>query len=180
DAVGAVVVVEGAVLDGDESLRHVGRHFLQRQWSAGEISPARQRATLKIHDLNGWRALRDFERLDRRRGRADPGDKAGGPYGKPQAGDQAPVGNPADEVTLADPRSSPARGAPTSFGSWLVVRRSRTVFGGGAQIGSFIEHGLPTCARLSLFRRHNANPSAPARARCRPRPHHTRVDLRGR
>jgi hypothetical protein len=52
ERIDAVVFVEAAILDGDERLRHVARHFPQRQRFAGEIAAACQCTALDIDNLN--------------------------------------------------------------------------------------------------------------------------------
>ncbi len=90
EGVDAVVLVEAAVLDGDEGLRHVTRQVLERQRLAGEVAAARQRAALGIDDLDRRRPLGDFERLDRRQMRADIDHGADAADREPQSEHRAP------------------------------------------------------------------------------------------
>ena len=94
---------------------------------AGEIAAARERAALQVDDLDRWRALRNFQRLDRRQMRADPGDDADAADAEPQADHQRPVGNAADERADAAGRALLARAAFARF------RRRRVVDAGAAR-----------------------------------------------
>src|SRR5262249_29714293 len=94
--VDAVVVVEAAVLDGDECLRHITWHFPQRQGRAGAIAAARERAVLHVHNLDRRRAPGDFQPLDGLHVPPGPDDDADTGDAEPETGDQTPVGNAAE------------------------------------------------------------------------------------
>src|SRR5262249_13214009 len=123
--VDAVVVVEATVLDGDECLRHIARHFRQRQRRAGEIAAARERAVLHVDDLDRWRALWNFQRLDGRQVRAGPGDDADTGDAEPQAGDQTPVSEAPDPRADAAGRALLADAAFAQLRGRAAVRRGR-------------------------------------------------------
>ena len=79
----AVMLVETPILDGDEGLRHVARHVLQRQHGAAGIAAGGERTAADIDDLDRGRPLGDLQRLDRRQMRAGPGDDADGADDQP-------------------------------------------------------------------------------------------------
>ena len=94
DGIDAVMRIEAAVLDGDERFRQIRRQVLQRDIAAGHFAARRQHAAVEADDLDGRRALRDFQRLDRRQMRADPDHDADDRDRRPQAEHHAPVEQP--------------------------------------------------------------------------------------
>ena len=149
--VDAVVFVETAILDGDECLRHIARHFSQRQRLAGEIAAARKCAALDVDNLDRRRALGNFQRLDGRQMRAGPGDDADTGDAEPQAGHQTPVGNPADA------RADAAGRALLACAAFARLRRRRVVSGRcavarrHAQFGAVVVIGRRLPARACCF-----------------------------
>jgi hypothetical protein len=96
DGVDAVMRIEAAVLDGDERLRQIGRQILQRDIGAGHFAARGQYAAVDTDDLDGRRALWNFQRLDRRQMCADPDHDADDRDRSPQAEHRAPIDQPAD------------------------------------------------------------------------------------
>ena len=182
ERIDAVMLVEAPILDGDECLRHIARHFLQGQRFAGEIAASGERAPLHVHDLDRGRTFGNFQRLDRRQVRANPGHHADAADREPQTDDQAPVCDSADQGPLVAGRAFLAHAPLARFrpGSVFVVGRGPFV-GGDMQIrAAVVERRLPACVRCSLFRRHHATRPAPAHTSAGPQKHAKRVDLRGR
>ena len=97
----AVMLVEAAILDGDEGLRHVARQFLQRQHGAAVVAAGGERAAVDVDDLDRGRPLGDLQRLQRRQMRAGPGDGADAADDEPQPQHQAPIDRAADQRALA-------------------------------------------------------------------------------
>ena len=102
DRIDAVMRIEAAVLDGDERLRQIGRQILQRDIGAGHFAARGQHAAVEAHDLDGRRALWNFQRLDRRQMGADPDHDADDGDRGPQAEHRAPVDQPAEPESFAD------------------------------------------------------------------------------
>src|SRR5581483_11099041 len=57
ERVDAVMFIEAAVFDGDEGLRHIWRHVLQRERLTGEIAAPRERSALVIDNVDRGRPL---------------------------------------------------------------------------------------------------------------------------
>ena len=91
--------IEAAVLDGDKRLRQMGRQILQRDIGARHFSARGDDGAVHAGDLDGRRALGNFQRLDRRQLRADPDNHASGCDDRPQAEYGAPV----DKAAYARP-----------------------------------------------------------------------------
>jgi len=83
DRIDAVMRVEAAILDRDEGFRQIGRQILQCDIGAGHFAALGQHAAVEADDLDGRRALRDFQRLDRGQVGADPDHHADGGNGAP-------------------------------------------------------------------------------------------------
>jgi hypothetical protein len=96
------VRIEAAVLDGDERLRQIGRQILQRDIGAGHFAAGGDNTAVHAGDLDGGRALGNFQRLNRRQMRTDPDNDTGGGNDRPQAQNCAPVNQ------AAKARSRPA------------------------------------------------------------------------
>ena len=90
DRIDAEVAVEAAILDRDEGARQIGRQLLERDGGAVHLAAGRERLAVDADDLDRWRALGNFERLDRgqvgwrprrarRRRRSSPTSRAPGP-----------------------------------------------------------------------------------------------------
>src|SRR5262249_6016001 len=90
------VGVEPPVLDGDEGLGQIGRHLLERDGSSAHVAARRERPAAEAENLDRGRALRNFERLDRRQVRADPGNRADAGNHRPQAHHETPVAHAAE------------------------------------------------------------------------------------
>ena len=101
DGVDAVMRIEAAVLDGDERLRQIGRQILQRDIGAGHFAARGQQAAVDADNLDGRRALWNFQRLDRRQVRADPDHDADDRDRRPQAEHRAPIDQPAEPEPAA-------------------------------------------------------------------------------
>src|SRR5262249_54678240 len=65
DRINAMVRIESAVLDGDESLRHIARQFLERgRWPP--LAAHRKGPAVHADDLDRRWAFGDFKRMNRR------------------------------------------------------------------------------------------------------------------
>ena len=96
DGVDAVMRIEAAVFDGDERLRQIRRQILQRDIGAGHFAARGEHAAVEAGDLDGRRALWNFQRLDRRQMGADPDHDADDGDRGPQAEHRAPIEQPAE------------------------------------------------------------------------------------
>ncbi len=145
----AVMLVEAAILDGDESLRHVARQFLQRQHGAAAVAAGGKRAAMHVDDLDRGRPLGNFQRLDRRQMRAGPGNRADAADNQPERQHQAPINGAADQRTFARALARFARAfAPRGRLAGAAPA------GGNAQFGRAVEHRFPARVRLSPSRHH--------------------------
>ena len=162
----AVMLVEAPILDGDEGLRHVARHFLQRQDGAAAVAAGGERAAVDVDDLDRGRPLGDLQRLQRRHMRAGPGNGAGGADDEPQPQHQAPIDRAADQ--RAARRTFAALLGAFAFGWRLAAAACRTVASADAQLGGAVEHRLPARARMSLALRHRPTRLAMPAATRRP------------
>ena len=183
----AIVLIEAPVFDGHECSRHISRHFLQRRRRAGEVAAAGKRVALRVDDLDRGRTLWNFQRLDRRQMRADPGNNTGAADREPQAGDQAPVCDAADDCALAASGACLACAPLAAACRRLLVGdrpfrgRCRPVVGGHAQLGAFVKGRFPARARYVPALTPSRDPfraggyNAPV-----PSGHAKRADLRGR
>ena len=173
DGIDAVMRIEAAVLDGDESLRQIGRQFLQRDIGAGHFAARRQHAAVEADDLDRRRPFRDFKRLDRRQMRADPDHDADHRDHGPQAEYRAPV-EPAGRgrcgpraldlrlplapacARLALARRSSSASLALRLGGWLlfrlVVAAGHAVLRTEAQLGSAMRRAriAAPCVRCSF------------------------------
>ncbi len=152
EGIDAVMLVEAAILDGDESLRHVFRQFLQRQHGAAGVATRGERAAVQIHDLDRRRPFRNLQRLQRRHVRAGPGDDADDADDEPQPEHQTPIGGAADQRT-ARATSAGLLGA-LALGRRFAAAARGTVARCNPQLGPAVKDWLPARARLSAFRRH--------------------------
>ena len=161
--VDAEVPVEAAVLDGDEGLRQISRHFLQRQHRAAHVAARGEHVTVVADDLDRGRALGNFQRLDRRQMRADIGDGAGAADRGPQAEHQAPIDDAAGERAAASAFARFAFGLRRARRRGARTARCRPVARRDAQLRRAVEHRLPARARFSSSLRHHATrPTQPA------------------
>ncbi len=177
ERIDAVMLVEAAILDGDEGLRNVARQFLQRQHGAAGVAAGGERAAVEIHDLDRRRPLGDFQRLQRRHMRAGPGDDADHADHQPQPEHQAPIDGAADQ-RAARAAFAGLLGA-FAFGRRLAAAARGAVARRDPQLGPAVKHRLPARARLSLALRH-ARPDPISRPWPVPEGHAKRRDLRGR
>ena len=97
ERINAIVRIEAAVFDGEKSFRQIERQLAQRHGRAAHFSARREHPSVEPHDLDRGRALRNFERLDRRQVRGDPSDHANGADKAPQTDHQRPVRGAPDE-----------------------------------------------------------------------------------
>src|SRR5208282_5689247 len=125
---------------------------LQRQHGAAIVATGGERAAVEVHDLDRWRPLGDFQRLERRHMRPGPGDGAGRADDQPQAEYQAPIDGAADEQALAARLARLARAF--AFCRWLAAAARGAVARRDPQLETAVKHRLPARARLSLALRH--------------------------
>ena len=109
DRIDAEVAVEAAVLDREERLRQIRRHFLERQRGAVHLAAVRDQLAVGADDLDRGRPPRNFERLDRRQIGGDPDDRAAARRSAP---------------TVRAPRTSRTAGAAASGCARACGRRS--------------------------------------------------------
>ena len=172
----AVMLIEAAVLDGDEGFRHVARQIFQGQHGAAVIAAGGERAAMHVDDLDRGRPLGDFQRLDRRQMRAGPGNGANAADDQPQRQHQAPIHGAADERALAGTLARFTRAF--AFGRRLA---GAALAGGNAQFGSAVEYRLPARVRLSPSRHYATRLETRRRQSRRPPERHARAGgLRGR
>src|SRR5262249_54635945 len=70
--------------------------LLERHRGAAHVAARREVLAAETEDLDRGRALGDFERLDRRQVRADPGDRRGPGDHRPEAEHHAPIDKASD------------------------------------------------------------------------------------
>jgi hypothetical protein len=91
ERVDAEVLIEAPVLDRDEGVRQVFRQRAERDRRAGEIAAAGERLAVQIDDVDARRTLGNFQRLNGRQMRADPGDASGRADDEPAPGPNRPT-----------------------------------------------------------------------------------------
>jgi hypothetical protein len=111
----AAMGVEAAILDGDEGVRHVIRQFADWHRGAAHVAARRQGRAGVAEDQHRRRALRNFQRLDRRQAHADKDQHADGGDQRPQRQHRAPIERAADED------AAPAGAAAFAFGFALAL-----------------------------------------------------------
>ena len=151
DGVDAVMRIEAAVLDGDERLRQIWRQILQRDIGAGHFAARRQHAAVEADDLDGRRALWDFQRLDRRQMRADPDHDADDGDRRPQAEHRAPIDQAAEAE--AGRAISTRRLAPLFGRARLALARRLVVVVLALALGHVISSACRRRRRNAVLRR---------------------------
>src|SRR5262245_12505260 len=95
------MLIETAIFNGDKGSWNVWRQLLQWQRGARKITAAGKRAALEIDDLNRWRTFGNFQRLDRRQVRTDPGNDTSTADRKPKTNYQRPIGEARNQGSSA-------------------------------------------------------------------------------
>src|SRR5215831_1982011 len=85
------MVVEPPVFDSDEGLGQLGRHFTDRDRGAAHFAAGCEDAAVAGVDRDGGGAFRNFQRLDWRQVKRDPGEQASQPDSGPEYQHYAPV-----------------------------------------------------------------------------------------
>ena len=65
ERIDAEMMVEAPILDGDESLRRIGRQFRQRHGTPARLAPIGEEGAVGREDRYVGRAFRDRELIDR-------------------------------------------------------------------------------------------------------------------
>src|SRR5262249_21170881 len=107
DGVDPVMLVEPAILDGEEGLRQEGWEVLQRDGGAAHVAAGRQRPPVETKNLNRRRTRRHFERLNRRQVRRGPHEQADCRNGGPYPEDHAPIDQAPEDGAAASAVVSP-------------------------------------------------------------------------